>query len=536
MCFALRFLESFAYFTLNSVFTLHLTEVLELGDMEAGTIFGIRGALTTIYAALLGPLVDRLGVAWSARAAFASAALGRLLFATATDARAALLAVCGPMALGHGLLAPVLTIGVKRAASAGSAADSQAFSWLYWATVLGILCCGPLIDVTTAQFPLGPYRVLGMLTSAFSCAGLIISWCFLEDAGSHEKEAVSFHVVASLFTAASVRQWHSELRQIVCTRRFARFCAYSIAILPGCSVIRNLDGGIFPQFMVRTFGPLVLKGTIYAMNPMIDLLLVPMVAKRTADCSHFGMIRTGLTVAAFAPLVVTLLGPSLASVLAFVSVLTVGDIFYNPRLDAYAMAIAPQGREGTFAGVSSGVVFIADVPTGLLGGFLLRQFCPRTASGCDAQKLFGSLAAFASLTPLLLWTFPMLFREPLLDQPPGDAKLGPSDIERQPEPAEEQQELVALCGGTLCAGMRVAVTDTFQTDDDERDEIMKGVRGTVLQIDEDGDAEISFDGRDTDHWVFEANFHVLCPVEGGGRSFAKSQVAPAALVVGRESI
>ena len=41
----LRFVESFSYFTLNNVFTLHLTDVLGISDAAAGTLFGLRGAL-----------------------------------------------------------------------------------------------------------------------------------------------------------------------------------------------------------------------------------------------------------------------------------------------------------------------------------------------------------------------------------------------------------------------------------------------------------------------------------------------------------
>ena len=88
---------------------------------------------------------------------------------------------------------------------------------------------------------------------------------------------------------------------------------------------------------------------------------------------------------------------------------------------AYAMAVAPDGNEGTFSGLSHAVVFLADLPAGLIGGLLLNKFCPNPDEDasvvCDGQRLFGTLGLFAMMTPLLLFTCAPCFREP-------DAKIG----------------------------------------------------------------------------------------------------------------
>ena len=152
----------------------------------------------------------------------------------------------------------------------------------------------------------------------------------------------------------------AELRSVVCTRRFLRFCAFSAAMLPALSVLRNLDGGIFPKFMVRSFGPRVPKGSIYSLNPFLDLLLVPALLRRSAHSTHFVTIRAGLTLAAVSPAAVALGGATLPTVILFVLILTVGDATYNPRVDAYAMRVAPEGREGAFAGASAALVFLAE--------------------------------------------------------------------------------------------------------------------------------------------------------------------------------
>uniref|UniRef100_A0A7S3EPW9 Major facilitator superfamily (MFS) profile domain-containing protein n=1 Tax=Haptolina ericina TaxID=156174 RepID=A0A7S3EPW9_9EUKA len=174
--------------------------------------------------------------------------------------------------------------------------------------------------------------------------------------------------------------------------------------------------------MLRSFGAAVPKGSIYAINPLLDLLLTPLFVSRLAAVPHFAVIRVGLSIAALSPLVLTLVGPSLTAVILFVLVLTVGDALYNPRTDAYAMLVAPIGREGTFAGAAAALVFLAEVPAGVVGGILLERYCPQGSDGasCDGRRLFGALAAFACISPLLLWGIPTLLREDVaLDAAPS---------------------------------------------------------------------------------------------------------------------
>ncbi len=369
----LRFLESFSYFTLNNVFTLHLTEVLGISDAGAGTLFGLRGAVQMLYGVMVGPLVDSLGVSQSLWIAYALCALGRGIFAVATTREMALIAVYGPMAIGHGLVGTVLSIGIKRATYCDNGnpnAASWGFALSYCATVFGIMLCGPFIDVMTMlQHPATPYAQLALFTSALSFGMMVLSIavfrCF-PGARTVSRSTVSQRAakrsnggVQARSNGTSPRngllKWLRSLQSTVCTRRFARFCAFSMAILPGSSVLRNLDGGIYPKFMLRTFGPTVPKGTIYAIEPGLDLMLVPLFTKLTANHAHFVVIRAGLCIAAISPLVIYALGASLTTVIGFVVVLTFGDALYSARTSAYAMAVAPEGQEGTFAGLSHAV-------------------------------------------------------------------------------------------------------------------------------------------------------------------------------------
>eukprot|EP01046_Picozoa_sp_COSAG06_P036669 COSAG06_NODE_4066_length_4609_cov_4.807761_3_plen_434_part_00 len=191
------------------------------------------------------------------------------------------------------------------------------------------------------KLPIGFTRADGsMLEQVCSCfegaagtgTGIDMVGCLTEVAD--ERFAIKTkHIVASK-SCAAVAVWVRSLRSTVCTRRFARFCAFSVAILPGSSVLRNLDGGIYPKFMLRTFGPTVPKGTIYALEPALDLILVPLFTKLTAARSHFVVIRVGLCIAAISPLVIYMLGATIPTVVGFVLVLTLGDALYTARTGA----------------------------------------------------------------------------------------------------------------------------------------------------------------------------------------------------------
>jgi POT family proton-dependent oligopeptide transporter len=344
----LRFVESFSYFTLNNVFTLHLTDVLGISDAAAGTLFGLRGAVQMFYGIALGPIVDTVGVTRSLWVAFGICALGRGSFALATTREVAMLSVYGPMAIGHALVGTVLSIAIKRATHSDDdpTAASWGFAMSYCATVLGIMLCGPFIDaMTIIQHPVLPYAQLALITSALSIGMMVLSiaaFDWFPGAGvasslprtSSLKASARSHDASGSKSCAGVAVWVRSLRSTVCTRRFARFCAFSVAILPGSSVLRNLDGGIYPKFMLRTFGPTVPKGTIYALEPALDLILVPLFTKLTAARSHFVVIRVGLCIAAISPLVIYMLGATIPTVVGFVLVLTLGDALYTARTGA----------------------------------------------------------------------------------------------------------------------------------------------------------------------------------------------------------
>lgn len=209
----------------NNILTLHLTDDLGVSDAAAGALFGLRGTLTMTYGTLLGPAIDHFGAMRVLPLAFFLAAVGRGMFAVATSLPVALFALYGPMVTG-GIRGRLMTVslhlgarsrchqrcsqhsrevGHRRACNAhpgspthqnhprttvvstpastsrppgdSTAEQSWGFAFSYCALVLGIVLCGPAIDVASSltrcpRTPPLPPRCLEQNRSCLPCAPL----------------------------------------------------------------------------------------------------------------------------------------------------------------------------------------------------------------------------------------------------------------------------------------------------------------------------------------------------------------------------
>ena len=80
--------------------------------------------------------------------------------------------------------------------------------------------------------------------------------------------------------------------ELLSSRTFWRFTALTLFLVNLKSLFRHLDATL-PTYLVRTFGSHVPKGTIYAINPFIIMLLTPVIASATAAYPHYDMIKFG---------------------------------------------------------------------------------------------------------------------------------------------------------------------------------------------------------------------------------------------------
>ena len=149
---------------------------------------------------------------------------------------------------------------------------------------------------------------------------------------------------------------------------------------PFQSIFRHLDATL-PKYVTRAFGCGAPAGLLYAINPALIMVLVPLVGAATTTLPHFDMIHYGSYLSALSPFWVTV-KESRATVALMVATLSLGEAVWSPRWYDYSMAAAPDGREGLFTALASAPLFAAKLPTG-----------GKTGGGVGFEGRVGSAAA-----------------------------------------------------------------------------------------------------------------------------------------------
>jgi len=139
-------------------------------------------------------------------------------------------------------------------------------------------------------------------------------------------------------------------------------------------VHRNMEG-IFPQYMQRELGPESTFGAVLAINPSCVIVTLPLITILFLDFPAVKMIWSGAVVASVSPLVLAA-GHSYTTSVAFVTVLSLGEAVWCPRLFEYTMSMAPTGREGTFMALAATPTLLASGIYGSISHAMLEALCP----------------------------------------------------------------------------------------------------------------------------------------------------------------
>lgn len=427
--FLLKFLDSFSYFSFSLVFTLFLTADFGYSDLSAGTIYGAWGALVTLFGLLTGVVVDSLGVATSLRIGFALQLVGKC-FIFYTTSRATLMIGISILSLGGCLGIPVLSIGIRRYTIKKN--RGFAFGLFYVIMNVAALISGPVVDYCTilykndtgaddqknlaaayengetVEWSVTGYRLivlLGIFTNILACIITTtvkeIKACEPDDDDSGE-EGTSNAVKGFQPDEASKYEIIKETLQ---SSNFWRFLCVIMVTLNVRMIFRHLDATL-PKYMLREFGENVPKGTIYSINPFLIILLVPLISAATSNVDPLVMIHHGCYISA-ASVFVLAISTSIPACVIFVTILSIGEAIWSPRLYDYTCSIAKEGREGTYMALSSAPLFLVKLPVGMMSGYLLQKYCPEDGPR-DSKLMWLIIGLTTATSPFLLtmcWSY-----------------------------------------------------------------------------------------------------------------------------------
>lgn len=453
------FLESFSYFSTSLILTSFLTDEFGLSDSEAGFSYGVFGTLVSVCSILVGALVDKFGVRRSLIFSSLLLVLARVLIAIAKDARMALGILYTILPLGIAIGSPAQLTGIRRFTT--SSTQSLAFSLFYVAMNVAALLSGWIVDIlravlevssasrtsagtcaaagsgllpsnssswapTTAPVPapvseLGPYRTLLLIGAGVTLVQLLLVWIGMREAADVEAPPQDSNVSSSASPTPTASYW-ATVTDILCEpeRRFWRFLLF-VTLLTGVKqVFRHLDATI-PKYLVRSIGCDAPFGTIYSINPLLIIVLVPVITSVALQMQlpMFTQIVMGASLSGIAPFILSIADGSYVAVVLFVVTLSVGEALWSPRLLEYSATISPKGSEGTYLALGSIPQFLAKFFVGLMSGALLQRYCPCSLSECepccanaalvngtagcaDGQTLWAIIGASTVLSPILI--------------------------------------------------------------------------------------------------------------------------------------
>ena len=192
------------------------------------------------------------------------------------------------------------------------------------------------------------------------------------------------------------------LRETIQTKSFWRFLFVCLITVNIRMIFRHLDATL-PKYMLREFGENVPKGTIYAINPALIIILVPLVTAATTAVDPLVMIHYGSYISAGSVFFLAL-STSIPACILFVIVLSIGEAVWSPRLNDYTMSVVEEGREGTFMALSSAPLFLAQLPVGFMSGHLLEEYCPEEGER-HSKTMWLIIGLTTAMSPILMTVF-----------------------------------------------------------------------------------------------------------------------------------
>jgi hypothetical protein len=283
---------------------------------------------------------------------------------------------------------------------------SAGFSLWYLAMNIGAAAGGFLIDIDRITLKLSNAHIFTMgAVAGLVCSGLTFLLIHSETQLTLGGEANA--TVPEAPKEAGPRRSPVQIaREVLREPTLWRLLAL-IGLILGARAVFAYLYLLMPKYWLRTIGGEAAIGTLQAINPILIvvgiILFIPLVGRFRL----FSMLVYGAMISAVSLLFLALpfgwFGRDIASAHYIMSILcmialSVGEVVWSPKLYEYTAAIAPEGQEGTYLGLSMVPWFLAKTLVSLISGHLLVRFCPE---GIGPRMAAGEVGYWDS--PAAMW-------------------------------------------------------------------------------------------------------------------------------------
>jgi hypothetical protein len=439
LTFLIKFLIYTAYSITNKTMVLWLSKDLGFSDQAAGALVGwVWAPAMTIFTLLAGSLTDAIGLRRTFFLGVAICTVARSVMVGTTVPWLAL--ACGvlPLAVGEALGTPVLLAATRVYSTTKQ--RSMAFSIIYAIMNVGYLVAGVVFDFvrrsdfhpTFFGFAPTPHQQLFMVSLALEIV-LFPTIYFLRR--RHERQRETYPTMLAT-VRASATETIDLFKRLLSQSAFFRLLVFFLLIGFLKAIFLQMDY-VFPKFGDRELGLNAPVGKIAGINSIIIIFLAPVVGALTQKFSAYRMVVFGGAICAagvfimalptswFAPLANGAFGdwlghgylrlhgaihPYYVMSALYLTVFSIGEAFYSPRVYEYAAAIAPPGQEASYGSLAYLPFLVGKLLVGT-SGWLLAAFCPETGTR-HSGTMWLIFACAASVAPLGLLLFRSYIRVP----------------------------------------------------------------------------------------------------------------------------
>lgn len=396
--YAMKFLESVAYFTIWTLLVIFLSSDHGFSDTAAGSVAGTWLTVISLVVFFAGFIADSLGIRRALLIAALSTAVGRGLLAFAGDTMT-IYAALAVSVWGIACMKPTMNAAVRSYTNHRTVAF--AFSLYYVCMNLGSLAQGPLITKFREWFKGGATlfgvsfsssRMVFLVGFVVSCINVLLALSMREpkpaEAASPDKPASKSPL--------------SIARDVLREPSFWIFMGL-VALLTFVRLIIQHAQLTWPKYTIREFGEDFPFAYYWSINPAMIIFLTPVATALTRKFPPYPVIAIGATISAVSVFSLAF-STTVAASVVFIVLLSIGEALWSPRLYEYTATIAPPGREASYMGLSELPLFLAKPLVGFLSGYLLTVYCPPTGPR-DSGQMWLIIGLMTVAAPICMVVF-----------------------------------------------------------------------------------------------------------------------------------
>ena len=396
------------FFFLGFILTLYYTSELGFSDWEAGILFAAQGVAAGFYSITLGTIPDKYGIKFTMVISQLIAAIGFVVVIFASNRWVKVGILVGPILLGFSLTIPSIKLAIKRFTL--PAAHSIAFSILYIFVWGAAAISGIIVDVILSVNGINStsFKIIFGIGAIFSLITIFFVFFIREIDISRSGDKNIIELENEVAKDIS-------FRELLALKKFWRMMGLVGLLIMVRAIFTHL-GTTLPIYMTREMGDDAHFGFVMAYHSIVMMIGAVIFTSCIYYISNFALIWIGSLLAALGPLFL-LFGANYITIGVFVTLVSIGESVWAPRLMDYTLELAPHGRQAFFLAIASSPFAVAMVIVGLTAGFLLDEYCPEDGER-ECWKMWLIITAITFIGPLLMLVFWSCLKQPLYEDDP----------------------------------------------------------------------------------------------------------------------